>query len=361
MASTDGMTHAPVGNPSPVCKPGEFIMAAAHLDHGHIYGQCNGLVEAGAVIKWVYDPVPERVAAFVEKFPGARSARSLEEVLEDPEVRLVAAAAVPNERGPLGCRVMEAGKDYFTDKTPFTTLDQLEQARRTCEVTGRKYAVYFSERLHVECAVRAGQLVAAGAIGKVVQTIGTGPHRLNAASRPDWFFEKEKYGGILCDIGSHQIEQFLFFTGAKDAKVVHSAVGNVANPKYPELEDFGECSLVADNGASGYFRVDWLTPAGLGSWGDGRLTILGTEGYIELRKNIDIASTNGGEQLLLVDGKGEHRIPCSGNVGFPFFGELILDCLHRTERAMSQQHTFLAAELCLKAQRTAMRLDRSQG
>jgi len=333
-------------------------MAAAHLDHGHIYGQCNGMVEAGAVIKWVFDPVPERVAAFIQKFPGARSARSLAEIHEDPEVRLVAAAAVPNERGPLGCRVMEAGKDYFTDKTPFTTLEQLAQARRTCEATGKKYAVYFSERLHVECAVRAGQLIASGAIGKVVQTIGTGPHRLNAPSRPDWFFEKEKYGGILCDIGSHQIEQFLFFTGANDARVVHSAAGNVANPKYPELEDFGECSLVADNGATGYYRVDWLTPDGLGTWGDGRLFILGTEGYIELRKYIDIATPNGGDQLLLVDSKGEHRISCGGNVGFPFFGELILDCLHRTEKAMTQRHTFLAAELCLKAQEASMRLDR---
>ena len=258
--SADGMTHAPVGKPSPVCKPGEFFIAATHLDHGHIYGQCNGLVEAGAQLKWVFDPDAEKVRAFQEKFPQARSARSLEEILDDPEVRLVAAAAVPNERGPLGCRVMEAGKDYFTDKTPFTTLEQLEQARRTCEATGKKYAVYYSERLHVECAVHAGHLIAAGAIGKVVQTLGTGPHRLNAAARPAWFFEKERYGGILCDIGSHQCEQFLFFTGAKNAKIVHSAAGNVANPEHLELEDFGECNLLADNGASGYFRVDWLTP-----------------------------------------------------------------------------------------------------
>jgi predicted dehydrogenase len=204
--------------------------------------------------------------------------------------------------------------------------------------------------------VRAGQLVAAGAIGKVVQTLGTGPHRLNAPARPSWFFEKEKYGGILCDIGSHQCEQFLFFTGAKNARVVHATVGNVANPSYPELEDFGECSLLGDNGTSGYFRVDWLTPAGLGTWGDGRLIILGTEGYIELRKYTDITTSNGADQLLLVDGKGEHRIPCAGNVGYPFFGELILDCLNRTEKAMTQAHTFLAAELCLKSQQIASRI-----
>ena len=290
-----------------------------------------------------------------KKIPDARPARSFEEILDDPEVQLVAAAAVPNEREPLGCRVMEAGKDYFTDKTPFTTLDQLEQARRTCEATGKKYAVYYCERIHVECAVRAGQLVAAGAIGKVVQTLGTGPHRLNAPSRPSWFFEKEKYGGILCDIGSHQCKQFLFFTGAKNASVVHATVGNVANSSYPELEDFGECSLLGDNGTSGYFRVDWLTPAGLGTWGDGRLNILGTEGYIELRKYTDITTSNGADKLLLVDGKGEHRIPCAGNVGYPFFGELILDCLNRTEKAMTQAHTFLAAELCLTAQQRALR------
>lgn len=356
MGSLD-VTHPPVAKPSRVCKPGEFVIAAAHLDHGHIYGQCNGLIEAGAVIKWVFDPFPDRVAEFVQKFPQARPARSMDEILDDPEVQLVAAAAVPNERGPLGCRTMEAGKDYFTDKTPFTSLDQLAQARRTCESTRRKYAVYFSERLHSECSVRAGQLVAAGAIGKVVQTIGAGPHRLNANSRQDWFFNKSKYGGILCDIGSHQVEQFLFFTGATDARVVHSAVGNVANAQYPELEDFGECSLVAGNGATGYYRVDWLTPSGLGIWGDGRLIILGTEGYIELRKYIDIATSNGSDQLLLVDAKGEHRIPCAGNVGYPFFGEFILDCLQGTEKAISQSHTFLAAELCLQAQQNALRLN----
>lgn len=353
MSTSDGMTYAPKGKPAPVCQAGDFVMAAACLDHGHIYGQCNGLVEAGAELKWVYDSDPARVRAFVEKFPQARPARSLEEILDDPAVHLVAAAAVPCDRGPLGCRVLRAGKDYFTDKAPFTTLEQLAAARETVAATGRKYAVYFSERLHSECSVHAGTLVAEGAIGRVVQTLGTGPHRLSAPARPAWFFEREKYGGILCDIGSHQCEQFLFFTGAKEARIVHAAARNVAHPSHPGLEDFGECNLVADNGAFGYFRVDWFTPDGLGTWGDGRLIILGTEGYIELRKYIDITTANGLDQLLLVDNKGEHRIPCAGQVGFPFFGQLVLDCLHRTERAMSQEHTFKAAELCLLAQRAA--------
>ncbi len=353
MSAKDGMNYAPVGQAAPVCGPGDFVIAAAHLDHGHIYGQCGGLTEAGAEIKWVFDPDPAKVQAFVAKYPQARPARSLDEVLEDPAVQLVASAAVTSERAPLGCRVMRAGKDYFTDKAPCTTLEQLAEARRVVGETRRKFAVYYSERLHVECAVHAGELVAAGAIGRVIQTIGTGPHRLNAPSRPAWFFERARYGGILCDIGSHQCEQFLFYTGAKDARVVAASARNVGNPEHPELEDFGECLLAADNGASGYFRVDWFTPEGLGTWGDGRLIILGTEGYIELRKYTDITTDHGPDQLLLVDGQGERRISCAGQVGYPFFGQLILDCLHRTENAMTQAHTFKAAELCLLAQQAS--------
>ncbi|MBB6730130.1 Gfo/Idh/MocA family protein [Cohnella zeiphila] len=356
----DGMNYAPVSaaKPKPVCRPGEFVFASAALDHGHIYGQTNGLLEAGATLKWVYDPDPAKVAQFIEKYPQAKAADSLETVLADPEVRLVAAAAIPSERAGLGMKVMDAGKDYFTDKTPFTTLEQLAAAKAKAAETGRKYMVYYSERLHVESAVYAGQLIhEQKAIGRVLQVIGTGPHRLSKSSRPDWFFRKEQYGGILCDIGSHQIEQFLYFAGCKDAKVAHSKVANYANPDVPELEDFGDATLIGDNGATNYFRVDWFTPDGLGTWGDGRMIILGTEGYIEIRKYIDVARESKGNQVYLVNGSGEYRYSVSGQVGYPFFGELILDCLNRTENAMTQEHAFKAAELCLQAQKQAIRVE----
>jgi predicted dehydrogenase len=355
--NSDGMNYAPQGKPRPVVKPGEFVFAAAYLDHGHIYGQCNGLIEAGAGLKWVYDPDPKKVEAFQAKYPGVRVARSFDEIVTDPAVQLVAAAAVPNVRGGIGCRVMQAGKDYFTDKAPFTTLDQLAEARRVAVATGRKYMVYYSERLHVECAMHAGDLVHGGAIGQVIQVLGLGPHRIgNPAGRPAWFWDRERYGGILCDIGSHQIEQYLFFSGATDATVSAAAVGNYGHADQPGLEDFGEASLVGDNGTSNYFRVDWFTPPGLGTWGDGRTVILGTKGYIELRKYIDVARDPAGDQLYLVDGQGERHLSVAGQVGFRFFGELILDCLNRTETAMSQAHAFKAAELCLKAQAAARRL-----
>ncbi|MBD2867668.1 Gfo/Idh/MocA family protein [Paenibacillus arenilitoris] len=357
MSKADGMKYAPKGKPNKVVEDGQFVFAAMRLDHGHIYGMCNGLVEAGATLKWVYDPDPKRVEAFLKTYPQARAAESEEQVLADAEVQLVAAAAVTNERGPLGVRAMRSGKHYFTDKAPFTTLEQLEEARTAYAETGKKYAVYYSERLHVESAVYAGQLIEQGAIGRVVQVIGLGPHRLNAPSRPAWFFEKEKYGGILCDIGSHQVEQFLFFTGNRNASVANSKVANYANKDYPELEDFGDMTFVGENGATGYFRVDWLTPSGLGTWGDGRTLILGTEGYIELRKYIDIAREKDGDQLYLVNADGEQHLKVRGQVGFPYFGQLVLDCLNGTENAMTQEHAFKAAELSLLAQKHAVKVE----
>jgi predicted dehydrogenase len=356
MTKGDGMNYAPEAKPDPVVRPGEFVFAAVHLDHGHIYGQCNGLIGAGGILKWVYDQDPAKVEAFREKFRKVKVADSLETVLEDPEVQMIAAAAIPCDRGPLGCRVMGAGKDYFTDKTPFTRLDQLEDARKVVADTNRKYMVYYSERLHVESAMFAGDLVRDDVIGRVVQVLGLGPHRLSKPSRPDWFFRREQYGGILCDIGSHQIEQFLFYSGAADATVTNAAVGNFNNPDTPELEDFGETSLVADNGASDYFRVDWFTPAGLGAWGDGRTIILGTKGYIEMRKYINVATAPTGDHLYLVTDEGEQHLELAGKVGFKFFGQLILDCLNRTENAMTQAHAFKAAELCLKAQQAAKKI-----
>lgn len=291
---------------------------------------------------------------FACQFPGVEVADSLEQILNDDSIKLVAAAAIPSERSALGNKVMEAGKDYFTDKTPFTTKAQLEETKRVVKRTGQKYMVYFSERLHVEGAVFAGDLIKDGAIGKVIQVTGFGPHRLNAASRPEWFFNKEQYGGILCDIGSHQIEQFLYYAGCRDAEILHSKVGNYNNPDYPELEDYGDATLRGDNGATQFFKVDWFTPEGLSTWGDGRTFITGTDGTIEIRKYVDVGREKSGDHLYLVNKDGERHYNLSGKVGFPFFGEFIKDCMNRTEKAMTQEHAFKAAELCLQAQEQAV-------
>ncbi len=356
MSKENGMFYVPEGKPNKVVNEGEFIFSAVRLDHGHIYGMSKGLIEAGGQLKWVYDPDPEKVKKFCEAFPEAKVARSEDEVFLDSSVHMVAGAAITSERCALGLRAMDAGKDYFTDKAPLTTLEQLEQAKAKVRDTGKKYAVYYSERLHVESAVFAGQLIEQDAIGRVVQVIGMGPHR-HGKNRPDWFYETKQFGGILCDIGSHQIEQFLFYTGAKDATVQFSRIANYNNKQHPNFQDFGDASLVADNGATNYFRVDWFTPDALESWGDGRLFILGTKGFIEVRKSLDIARDPDGDQVYLANNEQVVHIPVKGKVGYPYFGQLILDCLNRTENAMTQEHTFKAAELSVKAQLMAVKLE----
>jgi len=358
MSREDGMHYAPKGKPNPVVKEGEFSFAAIGLDHGHIYGMCNGLIEAGGCLKRVYDKDIQKSIAFKQQYPQVEIVSSEEEILNDPEIKLVAGATITSERCDLGLRVMNAGKDYFTDKAPLTTLEQLERAKEATQRTGRKYMVYYSERIHEEAAVFADELIKEGAIGRVIQVLGMGPHRLRPAQRPDWFFVKEKYGGILCDIGSHQIEQFLSFSGAKDAQVVTSQIANYNHEMYPELDDYGDAMLLGDNGAVHYFRVDWFTPDGLRTWGDGRTFIQGTKGYIELRKYLNLASENDSkDHLYLVNEKGEYHYELTGKVGYPFFGQLILDCINRSENAMTQDHAFKAAELSIKAQMAANKIE----
>ncbi|MFT4258943.1 Gfo/Idh/MocA family protein [Microbacterium sp.] len=338
--------------PEPVVAPGEFVFAAVGLDHGHIHGMVHHLLDAGATLSLVYEPDPAKVADFIERFPQARVAASVEEVLEDPEVRLVASASIASERARLGVCVLDAGKDFFADKPAITTLEDLAAAREAVARTGGKFAVYYGERVQSEAAILAGQLIDQGAIGRVLQVASFGPHTVGSG-RPDWFYDPALYGGILCDIGSHNFEQMLYFTGASNGEIVSSTIANYAHPETPGLQDFGDAHVVLDNGTTGYVRVDWFTPAGIDVFGDGRTLILGTDGYIELRKYIDITTDNGGDQVLLANHDGQFRFDATGKTGFPFFGRLIRDCLDRTETAMTQEHAFAAAELSILAQQNA--------
>jgi predicted dehydrogenase len=327
------------------------------INHGHIYGQVEAVVRGGGELVSFYAKEPDLAAAFAKRYPQAKQADSEARILEDNSIQLILSSGIPDERAPLGIRVMKHGKDYMVDKPGITTLEQLAEARKVQKETKRIYSIMYSERLENRATVKAGELVKAGAIGKVIQTIGLGPHRMSPKSRPAWFFEKNHYGGILCDIASHQFDQYLFFTGSTKADIVASQVGNVNHPQYPGLEDFGDVTL-RGNGGMGYIRVDWFTPDGLKTWGDGRLTILGTEGFIEIRKNIDIAGREGGNHLFLVDQKDTQYIDCS-KVVLPYGEQLVSDVLNRTETAMSQEHCFLATELALKAQKHAQRIQLS--
>lgn len=334
--------------------PPSIKFSVIGLNHGHIYGQTAALIRGGGELVSFYAKEADLAAAFAKRYPDAKLASSEEAILEDKSIQMVLSAGIPIDRAPLGIRVMQHGKDYMSDKPGIIALKQLAQVRKVQAQTGRIYSIMYSERFENRATVKAGELVQAGAIGQVIQTIGLGPHRISLSSRPSWFFDKKFFGGILCDIGSHQCDQFLYFTGSTSAEVLASQVGNVHYPQYPQFEDFGDMTLRGNKG-TGYIRNDWFTPDGLKTWGDGRLTILGTEGFMEIRKNIDIARADSGSHLYLVDKKQTVYIDCK-DVDTPYGRLLVEDVINRTETAMTQAHCFLATELALKAQKAAKKL-----
>lgn len=327
--------------------------AAIGLNHSHIYGQVNCLLREGAELGSFYSPEDDLAADFAAEYPQAKRVADRRAILEDESIALVLTSAILSDRAEIAIAAMQHGKDVMSDKPGMTTLAQLAEIKRVQAATGRIYSVCYSEHFETRSTVKAGELIAAGAIGEVIHTMGLGPHMIRNNQRPDWFYDRKRYGGILCDIGSHQCEQFLFFSNTLDAEVLSATVNNRGNPTRPGLQDVGDMHLKTPR-TTGYVRLDWFTPDGLGTWGDGRLTILGTQGYIELRKYIDIAGRPGTDHLFLVDGKGTRHIDCS-DVDLPYGRQLIADVLNRTETAMPQDRCFKAMELALMAQALAER------
>lgn len=333
--------------------------AVCGMSHDHIYGMVGAIQRGGGELVAAWGGEPDKVAAFAKRFPDVRIVKTQDEILNNPSVQLVLSSQIANERAPLGIRAMRLGKDFLSDKPGITTLEQLAEVRKTIAETKRIYGIMYSERLEVKAAVYAGELIHQGAIGKVIQTINIAPHQIfqhggvagGGSGRPDWFWNPEQYGGILCDIGSHQVDQFLYYTGSTEAEVAESQIANIRHPEHPKFQDFGDMVLRGNRGF-GYVRLDWFTPDGLGTWGDGRLFILGTDGYIEVRKYTDVAVKHQGNNLFLVDKNQARYIDCS-NMPLPFGPQFVSDIVNRTHIAQDQEECLLAAELVIKAQRNA--------
>jgi len=324
---------------------------AIGLDHRHIYGMTENMQKVGvSCVGYWTNGTPEPLAGYVKRFPDLPRFEHFEDALNcGADLALI--SAIPADRAALSVQAMQHGMDVMSDKPGCTTLEQLDMIKAAVKATGRIWSVNFSERFETPVSTLASELVAAGAIGKVVQTVGLGPHRLNRATRPDWFFDPARFGGILTDIASHQIDQFLHYTGSNSAQITHAFTANYANPSDPALQDFGEINLHSDRG-TGYIRVDWYTPDALPTWGDGRLTILGTHGTIELRKYVDVGGADGTDHLILTNGTRCEKIDAS-DAGLPYFARLRDDISNRTETAMTQAHCFTVMELALRAQAMA--------
>ena len=339
-------------------RPVKF--AVCGMSHDHIFGMIGAVQRGGGVLVAAWGGEEDKLAGFRKRFPDVKIVSTQDEIIHDPSIELVLSSQIANERAPLGVRCMKAGKDFLSDKPGITTLEQLAAVRKTIAETKRIYAIMYSERLEVKAAVKAGELVQAGAIGRVVQTINIAPHQIQqgtggdaggSGTRPEWFWNPEQYGGILCDIGSHQVDQFLFYTNSTEAEIVESQIANVNHPTRPKFQDFGDMVLRGNRGL-GYVRLDWFTPDGLGTWGDGRLFILGTQGYIEVRKYINVAVGKQGNNLFLVDQKQSRYIDCN-ELTLPFGPQFVSDIINRTHTAQDQTQCLLAAELVIRAQMQA--------
>jgi predicted dehydrogenase len=337
--------------------------AVCGMSHDHIYGMIGAIQRGGGEMVAAWAGEPDKIATFKKRFPNVKMAETQDEILNDPSVQLVLTSQIANERAPMAVRAMKQGKDFLSDKPGITTLEQLAEVRKTLAETKRIYGIMYSELLEVKAAVYAGELVRQGAIGKVIQTINIAPHQIfqhgggdagGASQRPEWFWNPDQYGGILCDIGSHQVEQFLYYTGSTQAEVVESQIANIRHPDRPRFQDFGDMVLRGNKGF-GYVRLDWFTPDGLGTWGDGRLFILGTNGYIELRKYTDVGVKKQGNNLFIVDGKQSRYIDCN-QMPLPFGPQFVADIVNRTHTAQNQEECLLAAQLVIEAQNKAKRV-----
>ena len=322
-------------------------------DHLHLFSLVDGLVGAGAT-PVAHAPSGGLVGLYAS-WRTESEERHPEEILADDTIALVVLAGVPSQRAAVAVAAMRAGKHVLSDKPGVTTLGQLDEIRSVIEGrAGRPWTVLFSERFENRAISAAVAMAAEGAVGRVVHVVGAGPHLLSAASRPEWFWDDTTTGGILVDIGSHQVDQFLAVAVGADGRsgdVRLAAVGNVACPDRPAMQDIGSMTLVA-NGVVGDHRLDYLTADGLGTWGDVRLTIVGTDGVIEARANVDVAGQPGGEHLIVVDADGMRRIDVSQR-RVDWAESLIADLADGGERLMPQAHVFAVCDLVLRAQQVA--------
>jgi predicted dehydrogenase len=357
MSGHGGVIEDAVAPQTPEEAPKYHIkFAVCGMSHDHIYGMIGAVQRGGGELVAAWGGEDDKVAAFKKRFPDVKMVATQDEILNDPTVQLVLSSQIANERAPLGVKAMKHGKDFLSDKPGITTLDQLAEVRKTIAETSKIYAIMYSERLEVKAAVYAGELVKQGAIGKVIQTINIAPHQIvqkggtagGGSGRPEWFWHTKQFGGILCDIGSHQVDQFLFYTGSTQAEVVESQIANVRHPEHPDFQDFGDMVLRGNRGL-GYVRLDWFTPDGLGTWGDGRLFILGTDGYMEVRKYTNVAVSKQGNNLFVVDKNSARYIDCN-NMPLPFGPQFVADIVNRTHVAQDQTQCLLAAELVVRAQ-----------
>lgn len=326
--------------------------AAIGLDHRHIYDLTQDLLDAGAeCVGYNPDTTDPRVlAGFRKRFPHVPQSET-PRLLDDPSIDFVVIAARPCDRAELAIAAMRRGKDVMVDKPGITTFQQLAAIEQVVGETGRIWSICLG-RLASPAVQEALRIIRSGELGRLVHTTSLAPHRLNRALRPTWFFDTPAYGGIINDIGVHSIDQFLAFADVDDAEIVSCTIGAFGTEP-PGFEDFAELVLATPS-VRGYVRLDWFTPDGLPTWGDGRFFAVGTDGTLELRKNLDIEGREGTDHMFIANRTTTRYVDCS-KLPVTYYRDFLHDIVHRTETAMPQRQVFNVCRLALQAQANATR------
>jgi predicted dehydrogenase len=326
--------------------------AAIGLDHRHIYDLTQDLLDAGAeCVGYNPDTTDPRVlAGFRKRFPHVPQSET-RRLLDDPSIDFVVIAARPCDRAELAIAAMRRGKDVMVDKPGITTFQQLAAIEQVVGETGRIWSICLG-RLASPAVQEALRIIRSGELGRLVHTTSLAPHRLNRALRPTWFFDTPAYGGIINDIGVHTIDQFLAFADVDDAEIVSCTIGAFGTEP-PGFEDFAELVLATPS-VRGYVRLDWFTPDGLPTWGDGRFFAVGTDGTLELRKNLDIEGREGTDHMFIANRTTTRYVDCS-KLPVTYYRDFLHDIVHRTETAMPQRQVFNVCRLALQAQANATR------
>ena len=329
--------------------PPAFAVVGAR--HSHILGQAQALADAGACAAMIWEPDDRAYAAFARAFPDVERVHDLDVILCADAIGFVTAAPIAAERAWLGIQCLEAGKDYLVDKPGVLTRFELEAVQHACERTGRRFIVWFHERLSSPATLAALDLVHAGTIGDLVGCTILAPHQLRPSERPDWFWAPEFAGDIIVDLGSHHFDLLLEATGNAPLEVTSAVADCVHFSEHDGFLDLATVTVVGPN-FQATIHLDWLSPDTLGTWGAGRIFFRGTRGYLEVRREIDLAGRPGSNHLLWVNESGSHREQWDGRT-LRFASDYLADLASGAHTAIDPDRWRQASRLALDASELA--------
>ena len=226
----------------------------------------------------------------------------------------------------------------FCEKPVSLNLNELEKLRN---VLVGKPEVHFSAMMGLRynpAFYTAWGLVQQGAIGKVRLLNGQKSYKLGV--RPDYYRQRETYGGTIPWVGSHAIDWIHWFSQAQFLSVsaYHSTLGNRG---LGTLEATALCQFKLTDDIMASVTVDYLRPSQSTTHGDDRLRVVGTEGVVEVRHGEVFLINSGGEQ--------NPAVACERQI----FVDFIHQIQGKTKSLLQPGDILSVTEACLLARQSA--------